>query len=479
MEAAEFLALLDTVDAAQVEAADSCAHWTPGEVLAVHDRLEAHRRRQPMLDHVLIGRIQDSRIELGCDVTDVLIHRLRLSKKEANRRITAARVLGPRQALTGEALAPEWAASAAAQADGLIGAEHLEVIGEVLGKLPRWVDAVTFAQAEATLARLAAQFGPEELREAGRVLVDCLDPDGPEPDDGPNPQRHLTIGPQRRDGLSKLTGLIGPELRAALQALFAKTAAPGHNNPDQPPTEGEDGSGAGGEPDRDTTDAGTAGDTDPDAAEDEAARRDHRSLGQRQHDALTALCHQLLGAPTLGTHHGLPVTIVVTTTLNDLQSGTGSALTATGTQLPMREVIRLAARAHHYLAVFDDHTGLPLYLGRSRRIASPAQRLLLYAMDKGCTRPGCTTEPARCQADHLIPWADGGTTDITNLGLACGHDNRAKTHGWTTHRTRGRVQWTPPAHLDSGQPRTNHHHHPHEYLAEPDSDDGERPNGAA
>ena len=38
----------------------------------------------------------------------------------------------------------------------------------------------------------------------------------------------------------------------------------------------------------------------------------------------------------------------------------------------------------------------------------------------------------------------------------------------------------PTEHLDTGQPRINHYHHPQEYLAEPgaDDDDGERPGAA-
>ena len=40
--------------------------------------------------------------------------------------------------------------------------------------------------------------------------------------------------------------------------------------------------------------------------------------------------------------------------------------------------------AYHYLAVFDEHTHRPLYLGRSQRIPTPDQRLVLYAKKDGC-----------------------------------------------------------------------------------------------
>ena len=70
-------------------------------------------------------------------------------------------------------------------------------------------------------------------------------------------------------------------------------------------------------------------------------------------------------------------------------------------------------------------------------------------------------------------WRHGGPTDITNLTLACGCDNRlADTSGWTTTMgPDGRTHWTPPPLLDIGQPRTNEYHHPTLYPTESESDD--------
>ncbi|MEZ0051779.1 hypothetical protein ABIA30_002787 [Mycobacterium sp. MAA66] len=136
--------------------------------------------------------------------------------------------------------------------------------------------------------------------------------------------------------------------------------------------------------------------------------------------------------------------------------------------MPIPDLIRLASNAYCYLAVFDKHTNIPLYLGRTRRSASAGQRIMMFARDRGCTRPGCTAPASRCQAHHLTPWKRGGTTDITSLGLACGCDNRLEdTGGWTTTMgPSGKVHWTPPPLLDVGQPRTNQYHHPTLYPAE-------------
>jgi hypothetical protein len=56
------------------------------------------------------------------------------------------------------------------------------------------------------------------------------------------------------------------------------------------------------------------------------------------------------------------------------------------TALPMRDVIRLASDSIHYLAVFDDHTERPLYLGRQTRIATADQRIICYAYNVGFAR---------------------------------------------------------------------------------------------
>ena len=182
-----------------------------------------------------------------------------------------------------------------------------------------------------------------------------------------------------------------------------------------------------------------------------------------------AVGRSILASGQLGQHNGLPASIIVSTTLEELESGAGQAVTAGGSLLPMTDVIRMASHAHHYLVIFDNHTRLPLYLGRSRRIASPGQRIVLHARDRGCTFPGCTVPGYGCQAHHgKRGWAKGGETNIDEEVLACGPHNRlVEKGGWTTRiRKDGCIEWLPPPHLDTGQTRTNGYHHPERYLVE-------------
>ena len=187
----------------------------------------------------------------------------------------------------------------------------------------------------------------------------------------------------------------------------------------------------------------------------------------------------MLSSGELGQLNGLPATIIVSTTLQDLESARGSGVTAGGTLLPMSDVIRLASHAHHYLAVFDKHTSEPLYLGRTKRLASKGQRIVLLARDRGCTFPGCRVPGYGCQVHHVKGWSRTGQTNINELVLACGGDNRLAEDGWTVTIRDGTVEWIPPPELDVGQGRVNYYHHPERLLAEPDPEpdvaDGDPP----
>ncbi|WP_156425200.1 HNH endonuclease signature motif containing protein, partial [Mycobacterium sp. GA-1285] len=143
-----------------------------------------------------------------------------------------------------------------------------------------------------------------------------------------------------------------------------------------------------------------------------------------------------------------------------------------GTLMPIADVIRLAGHANHYLAVFDDATGSALDLFRAKRIATPAQRIMLIARDGGCTKPCCTVGAYGCQVHHVkADWSKGGNTNVDELGLACGTDNRSvdEVDGWTTRMNdRCEVEWLPPPELDTGQARLNYYHRPERLLRPPD-----------
>ncbi|MBB2991637.1 hypothetical protein FHR72_003122 [Mycolicibacterium iranicum] len=424
---------------------------TRSELVAALDDLETLRCLLPTMNHRLLARLQAEATpqEMGAKSwREVLSTRWRISGAEANRRLNDAALLAPRQSLTGPPLPPVLPATAAALSRGLINGEHVEVIRKAIDRLPGFVDATTRDQFEVDLVRTAVGVGPKELKDAADLTLFLLDQDGPEPDDTERVRkRGVSKGKQRPDAMTDLTATLTPEAWAVWEAIFAKYAAPGMCNPDDP------------EP----CTSGTPSQAQID--------NDHRSLAQRQHDALVAVGRIALMSGELGHHNGLPVSVIIRTTLQDLESRAGIGTTGGGTVIPIADVIRMGGHANHYLAVFDGATGSALNLFRSRRIASPAQRVMLIARDGGCTKPCCNVGAYGSQVHHVVAdWAQGGNTNVDELGLACGPDNRGVKGGsWTTRMNdRCEVEWIPPPPLDTGQARLNYHHRPERLLRPPE-----------
>lgn len=436
--------IIEAVDALE-RALDvlGAADWTQvggGERVGLLDRLETCARRQRAVSHAVVHGLDAA--ELGAPVAVVVADVLRISRSEARRRVRDAEQLAPRTSLIGQSLPPVLPATAAAWVAGVLDLEHLRTIQKFMAELPDHVGLGVAEYCEALLAEKAALLRPDQLEVVADRLAITVNPDGVFSDEDRARKRGFVwCGRQRADGMSVGKLFATPELRAMVEAWCAKFAAPGMCNPaDHTPT-------VAGEPCS------------------EVADRDDRSHAQRQHDALAALVRGQLGDPKLGTHNGLPVTIIATATLEQLQSGAGVAVTAGRTLLPMRDLIRMASHAYHYLCVFDKHTQRPLYLGRSKRIATADQRIVLHALVRGCTAPGCDVPGYFTEVHHTDEWADGGATDIDKLTLACTPDHGLITPGgWQTRiRPDGTCEWIPPP----GSPQrrgTNTFHHPERFL---------------
>jgi hypothetical protein len=419
------------------------------ELLECLDHLETLRRRARACAYDGAAAV-DRRDEqsLGGRSKRILADVLRVSPGEASRRIRGGAQLAPRTTLSGQQTPPELAATAKAWHSGALDGEHLRIIQKFFRELPDHVAPAQADKAEVFLAEQATVLRPDQLEKLAAQLALRLNPDGHFSDADRARKRGFTwCGGQGPDGMSVGRLVATPELRAMIEAWAAKFAAPGMCNPD------DQTSTATGEPSQEVID------------------RDARSYAQRQHDALAALVRGQLGDPTLGQHNGLPVTVIVSATLDQLHTGAGVAVTADGTLLPMRDVIRMASHAWHYLCVFDQHTERPLYLGRSKRIASVDQRIVLHCRDRGCTAPGCDMPGYLCEVHHVDEWVDGGLTNIDKLTFACrAHHRLIRPGGWKTRKLKdGSTEWLPPPHLPL-RGGVNTYHHPERML--PQDGDG-------
>ncbi|MFC9789961.1 DUF222 domain-containing protein [Rhodococcus sp. NPDC127528] len=455
--------LTDLDDAVDGLLDDGLSGLSDTEIVRSLQRLEMSLRKASAVGHRLIVEAVERSLPDKHDcssITNFLIATLRLSVGDATRRVAAVKMAGTWHNAGGDELPPDLPATAAAQCDGTIGGDHVHEIRGVLRKIPHGVDPAEADVAEQILAELARHSTPRAVADAGQQLLGYLNPDGNLTDDRDRArQRCFRMGRQDADLMTPVSGLIDPETRALLEPLLAKLARPGMNNPDDP-----------GSP---------SGDAEsPSLDRDQlakAAARDTRTAGQRNHDALKTGLRHLLGSGVLGSHRGLPVTAIVTFGLDQLESETGVATTASGGIVPIRDALAMFEGAHPVLVLFDHH-GRPLHLGRTKRLASADQQLALIAASRGCTRPGCDAPATMTAVHHLTEWTKGGRTDITDLDLACDgchalvHDGPG---GWKTRTAPpesehpGRTEWTPPAHIEpERQPRINHRHHLDELLAQ-------------
>jgi hypothetical protein len=439
---------LDAIDAAH----DLLRETSSGLVgnafrVDVAERLETQERANRGLMYRIFAEIADPPDETGsiAQMRSTLWKRLRITPQEITRRFKLAVRIRPRRSLTGPPLPPELPALAHAVEAGAIGDDHIRAICRAVDLLPACVSPVDAAAAERTLVQHATNVDAGIVVKLGQRIADYLNPDGLFSDEDRARRRGLHLSPQGPDGMSRLTGLLDPEARAYFEAIEA-AVRPGRHQPDE----------------------------DPQA-------RDDRNPAQRCHDALKLGLKTAIASGGLGVHRGHPVTVVLTTTLAELNRAADAALDASvpmpapartggGSRLPMRDLIRMAASTIHYLAVFDDHTERPLYLGRQKRVATADQRLICYARDRGCTRPNCLVSGYYCEVHHSPDWLHGGRTDADQLHFACcpNHGMASRGELRTQVMKNGRLGWTD----GTGPPQINHAHHPDELLrGDPDPPD--------
>ncbi|TQF66436.1 DUF222 domain-containing protein [Rhodococcus spelaei] len=424
------------------------------DVVEALQRIETSMRTLAAADQRVIVESAERSLPGSFDITPVefLVKTVRISEGDATVRLRAAKRTGTWHSFHGEEQSPDYPHTAQAFRDGAIGWAHVEAVRDVMRQIPSHIDATKVEAAEQILALLARHADPKYVTRAGLDLLAYLNPDGDYTESDRKRQRGLRIGRQRADLMTPISGMLDPETRALLEPLLAKMARPGMNNPDDP-----------------ASPSGTCESerVDRDALA-HAAARDTRTTAQRNHDAFKVGLRHLLGSGVLGRHRGLPVTAIITMTLQQLEQASGVVTTASGGIVPVSDALRLAERANPVLVLFD-HNGRPLHLGREKRLASADQRLALIAASRGCTRPGCDAPASMTAVHHVRDWVTGGRTDIDSEDLACDHCH-ALIHdgpgGWKTEvapsdsEYAGRTLWIPPAHIDPTRtPRVNHRHH--------------------
>jgi hypothetical protein len=148
-------------------------------------------------------------------------------------------------------------------------------------------------------------------------------------------------------------------------------------------------------------------------------RDDHRSMPQRNADALVDVCRFWLDHnddTSIGGGERPHITVTVPyATLTGDERRLGEI---DGSAVDPETIRRLACDAGIVRIVIDGESQ-PLDVGRRVRTVTPAIRRALELRDGGCAWAGCTVPASWCDAHHVIHWAFGGVTSLINLILLC------------------------------------------------------------
>jgi hypothetical protein len=321
-------------------------------------------------------------------------------------------------------------AVAAALADGCITLAHATAITHAA--IPRRIAAI--AQVDQTLARLAREVRPQDVRRVLGTIADHVDPDGtpqpephtdldPDPDPDPDPgcgghgdggdseeppacgqHGHLD---ERRElswhrGLDHLV-----ELRATLDQLTAEklaTVIDVLTHPDAPDT--------------------------PDDC--------RRSAAQRRHDALDHALDLLLSQRDdngrLPTVHGYPAQVALVVDLATALGLDDLADRSPRLRFTGDTTTDLARRILHHASVQALISMGPWRItsvGDRMRTLPPWLRTALEAIHPHCPGPGCDRPFTWTDAHHTDPWADSHTTDLASHLPPCrGHHTLITVNGW-------------------------------------------------
>jgi hypothetical protein len=385
----------------------SCSGAQVSELLSQVHRLRA---QVDSTELHLVREVIDRGIpaEVGAvDPRAYLIGALTMSPAEATVTVKLAEALGGRLVDTGAALA-----------EGEICRERARAIVDVVSGLPPIATLEQQGEVEEILLEAAAQLNAKDLRRLSKVLEHYLDPDGMEPREEAAKRKRAAHLRANGDGTTTLKWTDTDEQMALAQAALDSLSAP------QP---GQD------------------------------QEKDTRDPALRRADALVDLVSMVLRHGDLPSTRGARPHLVVTVTEQNLCTGRGLGITATGEHLSAAAIRRISCDAD-VTAIRLDTNGVPLSMGRARRTVSPQQWLALVTRDRGCVFPTCDRPAAWCDAHHVRHWVEDGPTDLENLALVCGRHHEAIHHGgWDIRMTAdGRPELRPPPWLDPDRaPRRN------------------------
>jgi hypothetical protein len=234
----------------------------------------------------------------------------------------------------------------------------------------------------------------EKLAQVAHLYREALDPDGPEPD--PTEGRRLTMSKHADGSVTgrfDLDAVGGEKVQAALESIVQAARPKG----------------------------------------------DMRTRAQQQADALVQLADNALASGNLPFLRTVKPHVIVAIDVEDLADpakGPGAAQTGFGATLSAAQARWLACDSIISRMVMGPN-GLPLDVGREKRVVPPHIRRAVERRDRHCVFAGCHAPTHWCDVHHLLEWLNGGATSLENSALLCERHHTKVHHGFRVERDDG------------------------------------------
>jgi len=315
-----------------------------------------------------------------------------------------------------------WLAEVATRAEtGEVSVGAAAAIQQGLGTPNADVAADDLADAAHRLVIETAGLPPEKVVRRARELRDELDADGvADREAALREKRFLRLTP-RSDGMTQIFGMLDPESAALFTDAIDLVTAPRRGGPRfVDPTQ---------------------------KARAEAIVADLRTTEQIALDAVVEMV-RIAGAADPGRVFGTRKPGVrVHATLADLDRRAGVGSIEGQTSAISIATVERRACTDGYVPIKFDGKGPALELGRTQRLFSEAQRIVLAAIWGGCPVPGCDRPPSWTEAHHINEFVrDHGKTDVIDGILLCRHHHMwVHSNGWSVRRIGTEYWLDPPA----------------------------------
>ena len=348
------------------------------DLLTVQSRLSA-------VVHTVLGTVDRSGAAMaarGVPTVSWLASELRYTRGQASAMLHHANDLS-RFSQIGDALR-----------DGRANERQAHAVTQVLKKLPTDLGVEAEAMAQATMVGFCEEFNSHELAGLSRHLLDVAAPEVAEEAEAKRQERELRDAQQDRHlnftddghGSTTIKGSLPTADAALIKAQIEALAQQMH---------------------RTSLELRDPGVPQP-------------SWPQRRADALVELARRVAIQQAAPKHGGDRPHLAILIDYHDLLSDCRGAGLADGTQLTAGQLRQYACDAGILPVILGGQSGV-LDVGRDQRLVTPDIRRALQVRDKGCVFPGCDRPAADCDAHHIVPWAHGGETSLSNLCLLCKH----------------------------------------------------------